>query len=84
MSVSTSQSVASMIRADAGNDSSGNPRRAYLALSDDGRVIGAWWEGYEGSDAVPEQYRGMASGCVTIPTKMQWLRNAIKAAAERG
>lgn len=58
----------SLIRLDAGNDRNGNPRRVFVALGDQGEIVGAWNEGYHGTDAVPEELRPMARLAPTFRT----------------
>lgn len=44
-----------IIHANAGNDTNGNPRRAYIVLGASGRHV--FDEGYEGQQAIPQVYR---------------------------
>lgn len=55
-----------MLRLDANNDNSGNPRRIYVAIGPGGAIEGAWDEGYSGRQAVPEKYRSHAYNAVHI------------------
>jgi len=70
--------VPSMIRLNAGNDVNGNPRRAFVLLSDDGTPIGAWDEGYEGTSCVPPAFRNMTTFALTIPTTRSFLRKILR------
>lgn len=44
-----------IIHANAGNDTNGNPRRAFIVLGDFGRRV--FDEGYKGEQAVPQSIR---------------------------
>ena len=46
------------IHLNAGNDRNGNPRRIYLVLDEDARVVNALDESYRGRDALDSVYVG--------------------------
>jgi len=61
-----------ILRLAAPNDGNGNPRRVFVAF--DGSVVGAWDEGYLGSDAIPEALRGSYGGITIEVTPREYRR----------
>ena len=53
----------------ATNDSDGNPRRAFVMLSD-GRPIACWPEGFSGHHAVPGSLRAEAYAAMSWPLQV--------------
>jgi hypothetical protein len=73
-------SVTTVIHLAATNDSSGNPRRAYVAFSGSA-LRGAWSEGYSGTSAVPREIRDLAANAPRIAVSPAELKSWLKAAA---
>lgn len=61
-----------VIRLNAGNDTNGNPRRVYVALSSDPEggtyILGAWDEEYRGYHCVPKKLHKSAQFAPTFDT----------------
>jgi hypothetical protein len=74
--------VVAMFHACAKNDTNGNPRRTFVALGPFGGIVGAWREGYLGTDAVPEPLRELAQRAPDVPTTPKALRELARIGAE--
>ena len=67
------------------NDSSGNPRRAWVEYNDHGMAIGFYEEGYVGSAALPERLREIrysAPSITVAPSEWNSWRRAVLARSE--
>ena len=58
--------AAAVIHLCATNDTNGNPRRCYVALSENGIFLGAFDEGYAGYLAVPKELQKQAQYALRI------------------
>ena len=68
--------TSSLIKLNAGNDSNGNPRRAWVGIAPCGSVSGAWDEGYAGRQALPKRLRHKSA--IEITTTPAEYRNILK------
>lgn len=68
-----------IIHADAGTTTNGNPRRCYVVLDNtDGTTVAVYDEGYRGFKAVPAEYRDNANGATTFSVTTTEYRELIK------
>jgi hypothetical protein len=66
-----------MLRLDAGHDRNGNGRRAFVALSPFGDIVGAWKDD-EGVASVPESLRESAGYCPTYRTTVREIKDSLR------
>lgn len=66
-----------MIRLSAANDVNGNPRRAFVAILE-GNIVGAWDEGYYGTDCVPTELRHKAVHAPTFAVMPKEYRDTLR------
>ena len=66
----------SIIKLNAGNDNSGNPRRLWLGIAPCGSVSGVWDEGYEGRLALPKRLRH--KDCIELSTTPREYRELLR------
>jgi hypothetical protein len=69
-----------MVRLNAGNDTNGNPRRVWVLLCDKAKdgISGAWDEGFDGANALPEDFRSFCAAAPTIPTTRSYCRMILR------
>ena len=65
------------IKIDAGNNTSGNPRRGWMLYDRDGYYLGFIDEGYAGREGI-RNIRALTEGEVTIPTTPAFYRSQLK------
>ena len=68
-----------LVKINAGHNTNGNPRRAWVQFGEYGEIINAWDEGYSGYAAVPEEYREEARKAPQIITIPAYYREVLKA-----
>ncbi len=66
-----------MVKVNAGNDRNGNPRRGWLLLGAGGRSA-FFDEGYQGSGAIPKQYRHLAVDAPELEITPRQYRALVK------
>lgn len=68
-----------IIRLNAGNDANGNPRRVFVLLENN-TITKVWDEGYQGSQAVPQEYQHILreNGYDTFDTTPKQYRDLLK------
>lgn len=70
--------MAPMIRLNAGNDRSGNPRRCYVHFGDSMTIRAVYDEGYSGSRCVPKRLWKAAQHAPTFETTPAEYRDLLR------
>jgi hypothetical protein len=73
-----------MIRLNAGNDTNGNPRRAYIHFGDRMVIRAVYDEGYSGSRCVPKRLWKAAQHAPTFSTTPAEYRHLLKEYGKAG
>ena len=62
----------------APNTPSGNPNRCFVAVADDGHILGAWEEGYSGESAIPQALRAVGGYPLGIQVTASEVKRFLK------